>query len=464
MPHTPDLPATFDTLELLPDLRAGLSALGWTTPTPIQAAALPPALAGGDVVGQARTGSGKTAAFGLPLLQALDRENRAVQAMVLCPTRELATQVAEALRGMAARLANTRVVTACGGRPVHAQRKALAHGAHVVVGTPGRVAHLLRSEHLDLSQLRVLVLDEADRMLDMGFAEEVEGIVALAPSERQTLLFSATFPEGVDTLSERTQRDPLRVSAGDQGRTGVIHEAAFRTTPDDRIGLVARLLALHRPERALVFCETRQDTDDMAEGLRERGAGAIALHGDLDQRSRDEALLQLLGGSARVLVATDVAARGLDIPALPLVIVSELSRTPEPHVHRVGRTGRAGAEGRAASVVARPSELRRLEAIEAFTGRSIPREPDPGGPEDLRLLSAPNRTLLLLAGRRDKLRKGDVLGALVNEAGLPPGAVGRIDLLDRVTAVAIDRRHARDAERGLRGRRVKGKKVRVRLL
>jgi ATP-independent RNA helicase DbpA len=464
MPSAFDVPASFDAFALHPALHAGLAALGWTTPTPIQAAALPPALSGRDLVGQARTGSGKTAAFGLPLLQALDLERRSVQALVLCPTRELATQVATALRSLAARLPNTRVLTACGGRPLHTQRKALRQGGHVVVGTPGRVAHLLRSEHLELSALRVLVLDEADRMLDMGFSEEVEGIVALAPADRQTLLFSATFPDGVDALSARTQRDPVRVAAGDQGRTGTIHEAAYRTTPDDRIGLVARLLAHHRPDRALVFCETRHDTEELADGLRDRGASAVALHGDLDQRTRDEALLQLLGGSARVLVATDVAARGLDIPELPLVIVAELSRTPEPHVHRVGRTGRAGSEGRAATVVARPSELQRLEAVEAFTGRPVPREPDPGGTEDLRALQAPNRTLLLLAGRRDKLRKGDVLGALVNEAGLPPGAVGRIDLLDRVTAVAIDRRHARAAERGLRSGRVKGKRVRVRLL
>lgn len=458
------MPDTFNDLDLHPDLRDGLAVLGWTTPTPIQAAALPPGLAGKDVVGQARTGSGKTAAFGLPLLQALDLETRVVQALVLCPTRELATQVAEAVRAMGARQANTRVLTACGGHAVHAQRKALGHGGHVVVGTPGRVAHLLRSGHLELDSLRVLVLDEADRMLDMGFAEEVEGIVSHAPADRQTLLFSATFPEGVDALSGRTQRDPVQVSAGDQGQTGVIHEAAYRTTFHDRIGLVARLLASHQPERALVFCETRQDTNDMAEGLCDRGASAIALHGDLDQRSRDEALLQLLGGSARVLVATDVAARGLDIPDLPLVIVSELSHTPEPHVHRVGRTGRAGAQGRALSIVARPSELRRLETIEAFTGRSVPREADPGGDEDLSGLHAPNRTLLILSGRKDKVRKGDVLGALVNDAGVPADAVGRIDLLDRVTAVAIDRRHARDAERALRGGRVKGKKVRVRLL
>jgi len=456
--------ASFDTLDLPPALREGLDALGWTVPTPIQLAALPPGLAGRDVVGEARTGSGKTAAFGLPLLQGLDRSEATVQALVLCPTRELATQVAQALRALAARQADTRIITTCGGHPLREQRKALRHGAHVVVGTPGRVAHLLRSGHLRVEALRVLVLDEADRMLDMGFAEEVGGIVDETPRERQTLLFSATFPEGVEALSARTQRKPVRVAVADDGATGTIHEAAYRTTPDGRVGLVARLLATHRPERALVFCETRVDTEDMALGLRDRGASAIALHGDLDQRTRDEALWQLLGGSARVLVATDVAARGLDIPDLPVVIVAELSRTPEPHVHRVGRTGRAGAVGHALSIVARPSELARLEAIEDFTGRTIPRAPDPGGREDLSALRAPNRTLLILSGRRDKVRKGDVLGALVNEAGIPAGAVGRIDLLDRVTAIALDRRHARAAERALRSGRVKGKRVRVRLL
>lgn len=456
--------ASFDTLDLPPALREGLEALGWTVPTPIQLAALPPGLAGRDVVGEARTGSGKTAAFGLPLLQGLDRSDATVQALVLCPTRELATQVAQALRALAARQADTRIITTCGGHPLREQRKALRHGAHVVVGTPGRVAHLLRSGHLCVEALRVLVLDEADRMLDMGFADEVGGIVDETPRERQTLLFSATFPEGVEALSARTQREPVRVAVADDGATGTIHEAAYRTTPDGRVGLVARLLATHRPERALVFCETRVDTEDVALGLRDRGASAIALHGDLDQRTRDEALWQLLGGSARVLVATDVAARGLDIPDLPVVIVAELSRTPEPHVHRVGRTGRAGAVGHALSIVARPSELARLEAIEDFTGRTIPRAPDPGGREDLSALRAPNRTLLILSGRRDKVRKGDVLGALVNEAGIPAGAVGRIDLLDRVTAIALDRRHARAAERALRSGRVKGKRVRVRLL
>lgn len=457
-------PSSFADYDLPEDLLAGVAHAGFTVPTPIQHAALPALLAGRDVAGRARTGSGKTAAFGLGLLADLDRSTREVQALVLCPTRELALQVATALRTLAARLSDTRVLTACGGRPLHDQRKALRHGGHVLVGTPGRVDHLLRSGHFEPSGVRCVVLDEADRMLDMGFSEAVEAIMDRMPAHRRTWLFSATFPDGVTDLGQRVQTDPLFVDTPDDAEEGQIHQAAFRTTRDDRAGLVARLLAQERPERALVFVETRADCADLADHLCACGTRALALHGDLDQRERDEALIQLRNHSACVLVATDVAARGLDIPALPMVVVAELSPEPARHVHRIGRTGRAGEKGVAYSIVASARELARLQHIEAETGTTIPRSADPGGSEDLRGWQPPHQTLLLLAGRRDKLRKGDVVGALVRDCGVPADALGHIDLLDRSTAVAIEREHAAVAARRLQRTRVKGKKVRVRLL
>jgi ATP-independent RNA helicase DbpA len=454
----------FRDVGLRDDLLLALDNLGYAEMTPIQAAALPPVLAGRDVVGQAKTGSGKTAAFGLGLLQRLDPTLLVCQALVLCPTRELADQVAGELRRLAQRTANVRIRTLCGGRQLREQRLALSQGVHIVVGTPGRVADHLRRGTLDVSTLRTLVLDEADRMLDMGFIEEVQGIVDDCPPERQTLLFSATFPDQIAELSATTQRDPVRVAVEAQVAVDQLQQFVFRCERAQRKERVTELLAAYRPSSCLVFCETQRDCEQMADFLWNRGASALALHGGLEQRDRDAVMLQFANGSATVLVATNVAARGLDIPALPAVIVAELGGEPEGHVHRVGRTGRAGEQGVALSIVCGPAEERRLAAIEALTGRSIPEGPEPTAGVSVQFLASELQTVLILSGKRDKIRKGDVLGALIKDAGLPADSIGRIDLQARVTAVAMKREVAEQAIRYLKKGRVKSKRVRAILL
>jgi ATP-independent RNA helicase DbpA len=454
----------FCTLPLRPELLEGLSQVGYREMTAIQAGSLPAMLAGRDVTGQAMTGSGKTAAFGLAVLERIDLEILAVQALLLCPTRELAEQVADELRRLAQRMPNVRIMTACGGRPSRDQTLALRRGVHVVVGTPGRLGKHLYTGSLALGRLRVLVLDEADRMMDMGFVDQVMQIVEQCPADRQSLLFSATFPESIRALSSAVQRTPKFVAVASQVEPDKLRQLVFQCRDSPRAQVVVDLLVAYRPTTALVFCETRSDCNKLASYLSRRGAVALALHGQMEQRDRDDVLLRFSNGSASVLVATDVAARGLDIPALPVVIISELSPQPEGHLHRIGRTGRAGETGLALSIVASPREWVRLERIEQFLDQHIERGEVSHSDVGLDFLTPPNRTLLILAGRKNKLRKGDVLGALVKDAGIPPEAIGRIDLMQKACSVAVKREFAQQALRYLQEGRIKKRRFRARLL
>ena len=458
------MPSPFSILGLRPELLQSLEQVGYVEMTPIQAEALPLMLEGADVVGRAKTGSGKTAAFGLAVLQGVDPDHPVTQALVLCPTRELAEQVAGELRRLAQRMANTRVLTVCGGRPFRDQAQALRRGSQVVVGTPGRVAEHLRRGIFDTSHMGMLVLDEADRMLDMGFMEEVQGIISQCPPRRQTLLFSATFPDEIEALSEAVQRKPVTVEVETQVESELLQQVVYEGLWGERRQLVLSVLARYRPAAALVFCETRDDCDTLAAFLSDQGAVALPLHGLMEQRDREDVLLQFSNGSASVLVATNVAARGLDIASLPLVVVSELSPDPESHLHRIGRTGRAGESGLAVSIVTGDKELARLAKIEAYLGHELERGALllPGG--SLEFMTPPNRTLLLTAGRKDKLRKGDVLGALVKDGKIPVEAIGRIDLRDRTCAVAIARTHAVAALRYVERGRIKKYRVRALLM
>ena len=458
--------SSFADLALHPALVEATVRLGYRAPTPIQAGALPLALTGADLVARARTGSGKTAAFGLTLLQRLPESlpPDAPMALVLGPTRELVEQVAESLRQLAQCLPNTRVLTLCGGVPLRPQKQALEQGVHVVVATPGRALDHIERGHLDLSAISVLVLDEADRMLDMGFLDQVSGLVAQCPAERQTLLFSATFPEGIEALSARIQRAPKHISVDTEVAPDLLRQEVVHCAPDRRFHTVARVLAHHDPSAALIFCETRQDCDELQGFLVDCGASVLALHGGLEQRERDDVLVQFANGSARFLVATDVAARGLDIALLPLVVQAELSPDPQVHTHRVGRTARAGERGGAVSIVASSRENDRLLAIEAARGAPMAELVLPADDRPPRFRPSEYRTLLILAGRQHKIRKGDVVGALVKDVGLPPGALGDIHLTRRTCAVAIARPHAVQALRGLRRGRVKKQRVRVTLL
>jgi ATP-dependent RNA helicase DbpA len=464
-PHSAD-GAAFSTLPLPPHVLAHLQHLGFAAMTPIQAASLPLALAGRDLIAQARTGSGKTAAFGLALLARLNPRHFGVQSLVLCPTRELADQVAQELRRVAAAEDNIKIVTLAGGVPLRGQVATLAHGAHVVVGTPGRVLDHLGRETLKLDALATLVLDEADRMLDMGFADEIGAIAQQCPppGRRQTLLFSATYPDGVSALAARFLREPATVTLAEQPSAQQIHERRYEVRDDERLHAVGLLLNHFRPESALAFCNTKQQCHDLVAVLQAQGVVAMELHGDLEQRDRDQVLVQFANRSCSVLVATDVAARGLDIRQLEAVINVDISPDPAVHVHRIGRTGRAGESGLVFSLVSL-DEMGRIGRIEALQGRESEWHPlgslKPASAEPLR---PPMVTLQIAGGRKEKIRAGDVLGALTKDIGLPGSAIGRIDVNDFSSYVAVQREHADAALRGLNAGRVKGRSVKVRRL
>lgn len=459
-----DSSATFSTLSLPSALLSNLDSLGFETMTPIQAQSLPAILAGRDVLAQAKTGSGKTAAFGLGLLAGLEVSRFQVQALVLCPTRELADQVAGELRRLARTLANVKVLTLCGGAPLGPQLDSLAHGAHVVVGTPGRVEEHLRKGSLGLSALNVLVLDEADRMLDMGFQATLEAIVAETPSSRQTLLFSATYADAVRPLAERMLRDPLTVTVADAHDETTIRQHFYWVKDEDasRIEALQLLLLEKRPETSVVFCNTRRETDDVARALGELGFSALALHGDMEQRDRERILVLFANGSISILVATDVAARGLDISTLDAVFNYRIARELEVHVHRVGRTGRAGEQGEAFTLVGE-GEAYRLERLSDYLQQPLETTPLPSPRALSRDPVRPRMaTLQLDGGKKQKIRPGDILGALTGEGGIAGENVGKIKVQERSAYVAVDREVAKQALAQLGAGKIKGRSFRAR--
>ncbi|WP_157269413.1 ATP-dependent RNA helicase DbpA [Azohydromonas aeria] len=454
----------FARLALPPALLDNLEQLGFTAMTPIQAAALPLALAGHDLIAQARTGSGKTAAFALPLLTRLDTDRFEVQALVLCPTRELAEQVTQQIRRLARAEANVKALNLSGGSPIKPQAESLAHGAHVVVGTPGRLLDHLERGNLRLDALTTLVLDEADRMLDMGFFDDIAAVAAKCPKQRQTLLFSATYPEGIAKLAQRFLREPREVKVAEPKAAARIAEHWFEVTENERLHAVSQLLAHYRPQSSIAFCNTRQQCRDLVEVLRAQGIEALALHGELEQRERDQVLIRFAGRACSVLVATDVAARGLDIEGLDAVINVEITPDAQQHVHRIGRTGRADAPGLALNL-ATLDEMGRVGLIEQQQGRESQWEKldalreAPGGP-----LQPPMHMLQILGGRKDKIRPGDVLGMLTGEGGLAGAQVGRIHVGDYHTHVAVAREVAAAVVARLAQGKLKGRRVKLRLL
>ncbi len=456
----------FSQLPLSAAMLANLQTLGYLAMTPIQAAALPLALAGHDLVAQAATGSGKTAAFALALLHRLDGRRQdgppRTQALVLCPTRELAEQVTQEIRRLARAEDNTKVLTLCGGTPIKPQTDSLAHGAQVVVGTPGRIVDHLERGSLQLDALATLVLDEADRMLDMGFAEDIATIGSRCPKVRQTLLFSATYPEGLAQISRRFLRDPQEVTLTAQPSAAKIRQRFYQVADEQRLHAVGLLLNHWRPERTLAFCNTKATCRDLVAVLQAQGIAALALHGDLEQRERDQVLIQFTNRSCPVLVATDVAARGLDIVGLEAVVNVDVTPDAEQHIHRVGRTGRADAEGWAFSL-ASLDEMGRVGRIEQLQGREFEWFPLDGlTPTGSGPLRAPMVTLQILGGRKEKIRAGDVLGALTGDGGLPAAQIGKINVNEFSTYVAVAREIATKALKALNDGKVKGKKVKAR--
>ena len=462
MSHVPQ--TRFDALALPPATLENLRRLGYHEMTPIQSASLPPALLGKDLIAQAKTGSGKTAAFALALLANLNARRFAVQALVLCPTRELADQVTTEIRRLARAEDNIKVVTLSGGVPLRGQTASLEHGAHIVVGTPGRVLDHLERGNLRLEALNTLVLDEADRMLDMGFVDDIATVARQCPAQRQTLLFSATYPEGIARLASQFLRDPVTVKVDAQHGGEQIEQRWYEVRESERLPAVARLLDHFRPASTLAFCNTKARCRELAVLLQAQGYSALALHGDLEQRDRDQVLVRFANGSCSVLVATDVAARGLDIVGLAAVINVDVTPDPEVHVHRIGRTGRAGQTGLALHL-ASLDEMGAVGRIELLQGTESTWHPlaeltPAPGP---RLVPA-MATIHIQAGRKEKIRPGDVLGALTADLGYAREQVGKIDINEFATYVAVARDIGQEAVARLNQGRIKGRGVKARLL
>ena len=453
----------FSSLNLSPALQENLTSLGYLQMTPIQAQSLPLVLEGKDLIAKAKTGSGKTAAFALGLLSRLNVNRVDVQALVLCPTRELADQVAQEIRRLARALPNVKLVTLCGGTPTAPQSATLGFGAHIAVGTPGRILKHLEQGTLELSSLETLVLDEADRMLDMGFGEDINRVISYAPERRQTLLFSATYPEGIAQMSRGVQRNPVEVSVESLHEGSAIEQKLYEVPAGQRLDALTWLLSHYQPSSCVVFCNTKRACNDVADHLAAKGFSALALNGDLEQRERDQVLVRFANGSATILVATDVAARGLDIKELGAVINYELTYDPEVHVHRIGRTGRAGQQGLALSLY-QPSEAQRVNLIEEYQQAPMPLGDLDSIGREIKLIAPQMVTLSIDAGRKTKVRAGDILGALTGEGGIAGADVGKIQISEQYSYVAVKRQVASAALKRLQEGKIKGRTYRARKL
>lgn len=454
----------FAGLALRPELLKALTSLGYEEPTPIQREAIPPLLEGHDLLGQAATGTGKTAAFALPLLHRLEPDAKGgPAALVLVPTRELAEQVSQAVHRYGRDL-GVRVLPVYGGQPIGRQLQALQRGVDVVVGTPGRVLDHISRETLDLSDVRTVVLDEADEMLDMGFAEDIEAILAETPQTRQTVLFSATMPPRIDGIARRHLKDPVRIQMGREasapGEIPLVRQSAYVVARAHKPAALGRVLDVEAPTAAIVFCRTREEVDQVTETLNGRGYRAEALHGGMSQDQRDRVMGRLRGGSTELLVATDVAARGLDVEQLTHVVNYNVPSAPEAYVHRIGRVGRAGREG-AAITLAEPRESRMLKAIERLTRQRITLEKVPTV-TDLRA----RRLELTRAALESSLQTDDlerfrvVIESLTSEFDIETVALAAVKLAHEAAGGDVDeqeiptpREMVRDRPEGRDGRR-----------
>ena len=432
----------FATLGLRSELLDTLTELGYEEPTPVQRETIPHLIEGRDLVGQAATGTGKTAAFALPLLHSLDigRGRPTASALVLVPTRELAMQVSEAIFKYGRHL-GVKVVPVYGGQPIFRQLQSLERGVHVVVGTPGRVLDHLGRRSLDVQGIRTVVLDEADEMLDMGFAEDIETILGSLPAERQTVLFSATMPPRIAGIAKRFLTDPVRITVGgttSADRPALITQRAFVVQRAHKAAALGRILDIETPEAALVFCRTRTEVDMLTETMNGRGYRAEALHGGMDQAQRDRVMGRLRDGTAELLIATDVAARGLDVDTLTHVVNFDVPSAPDSYVHRIGRVGRAGREG-VAITLAEPRERRLLDNIERTTKQRISIEPVPSVAELRARQAELTATTIRQALEADDLDDyGELLGSLGDDGDLRSVALAAIKLVHEASGATAD--------------------------
>ncbi len=458
----------FSDLKISADLLSVVKEIGFDEMTPVQAQTIPVLLEGRDLIGQSKTGSGKTAAFTLPILNKLDPELREIQALILCPTRELSDQVAREIRRLGRRNKGLQVLLMVGGQPGKAQAEAVDRGVHIVVGTPGRVLDHLQRGNLDFRALSTLVLDEADRMLDMGFEEEMRAIMTALPREIQTALFSATFPAQIKEISKGFQKNPAHVKIEDEAVAGPsIAQHFVPMDPSEKQEMLRRFLAKTRGASVLIFCNQKVQVAELAAALAREDLDVAALHGDLEQRDRDEVMALFRNGTARILVATDVAARGLDIDSLDLVVNFEAPYETDIYVHRVGRTGRAGKSG-IALTLANEEERARLrqiagEAELTIDGTTLDKvflQLRPAAEAAVKM-----RTLFVSGGRKDKLRPGDILGALTGEAGgLKAEEIGKIEIHDNFAFVGVHASIAEHAAQKLKMGRIKGRRFPVKVL
>ncbi len=455
---------TFASLALPIAIVENLTGLGYTEMTPIQAASLPKVLQGLDIIGQGKTGSGKTAAFGLGILAKLAVKKFRVQSLVLCPTRELADQVAGEIRKLGRSIHNIKVLTLCGGVPFGPQLGSLDHGAHIIVGTPGRVEEHLAKGSLKLDDLTTLVLDEADRMLEMGFQPTLDAIMAYAPTERQTLLFSATYPKQIAEMAARLMKNPELIKVETSHSSVTISQHFYQIgSNSERLQAVQLLLKAHQPVSSVVFCNTRKETQEVADALADAGFSVLALHGDLEQRDRDQTLVRFASKTVSVLVATDVAARGLDIDALDAVINYQLAHDVDTHTHRIGRTGRAGSSGIACSLFS-PQDGYKMGLLEDALNTSLDGEALPAlSVLDQAPARPPMTSLWIDAGKRQKLRAGDVLGALTADQQLSRDHIGKINLFDDWAYVAV-RSDIVNIALNMFRQGIKGRNIRVKIV
>jgi len=449
----------FSKLQISKEMLQNLDTLGYNQMTQIQADALPVILEGNDVIAQAKTGSGKTATFGISLLTKLDVKLFRVQSLVLCPTRELADQVAKELRRLAKFKHNIKILILCGGESFGKQLGSLAHQAHIIVGTPGRVLKHLNKESLSLEHLSTLVFDEADRMLDMGFIDEIDQILEFAPQKRQTMLFSATYDDEIISVSKKMLNNPITIKTTTKEVANKIKEEFYLS--EDKVDTLVKIFHTYKPQNAIVFTNTKLEAKKLAKTLQNKDIDALAIHGDLEQYERNDILVQFSNSSCSILIATDVAARGLDIKELSMVINYDLPHTKETYTHRIGRTGRAGLEGIAITIFDRYEDAKadeyRDDKVDFLDAKNLQ--------EAKNFTMKPKFiTLVIEGGKKDKVRAGDILGALTGDVGLKGDKVGKIDIYDRQSYAAIDADSIDKAYNQLKAKKIKAKKFSIWIL
>ncbi len=460
-------PKTFNSLPLSPPLLKVINDMGFSEMTPIQAQSLPLLLAGKDLIGQSQTGSGKTAAFIIPILEKIKVDELYAQALILCPTRELCDQVLRECRKFSKAFPGLQTVALVGGQPYPQQLQALERGVLLIVGTPGRTLEHLNEKNAKFDKLKFFVLDEADRMLEEGFADELTAIIDDLPENRQTIFFSATFPEGVESLSQRYQKKAERITIEQSSQNSLhIQQYVYDSENPQKEETLLKILKQHPSQCTLIFCRTKATVAQIGQRLSQHRVSCGVLHGDLEQPDRDKVTTLFRNGSLRVLVATDVAARGLDIDTLELVINMDMPSSTDIYIHRIGRTGRAGRKGTAISIMTE-YEIPLVAEIEVTTGVRMIRQPLEKGSAGFapEMQSSINRTLQISGGKSHKLRPGDILGALTSEPdSVVSKDIGKIEIYERYSYVAIASAQVEKALIKLRTSKIKGSKFKVHLV